>query len=167
MKVSSNCPLLAHNSLFITPIMLIAASRLAVLQRLRPSSTFSWRIQLNKYYACSVLSGSYSSLYRQSSNTTNDQNHHAERKTIASSVPSSLTSSNDNTVPLDNSSSGDKSINSDIIFKRLLDIAKPERNLILASAGTLFVTSSITLVLPWACGHVLDTAILEATTAGE
>lgn len=50
------------------------------------------------------------------------------------------------------------------IFHRLLDISKPEQTLILASAGTLLVTSSITLLLPYACGHVLDMAILEATT---
>ncbi len=54
---------------------------------------------------------------------------------------------------------GDKTF----IMRRLLEIAKPERALILASAGTLAVTSSITLLLPYACGQVLDAAILEAT----
>jgi ATP-binding cassette subfamily B protein len=48
----------------------------------------------------------------------------------------------------------------------LYEIAKPERYLIIASAGTLAVTSSITLILPYACGNVLDAAILEATTPG-
>ncbi|KAL3768047.1 hypothetical protein ACHAW5_001434 [Stephanodiscus triporus] len=52
------------------------------------------------------------------------------------------------------------------IMRRLYEIAKPERTLILASAGTLAVTSSITLLLPYACGQVLDAAILEATTGG-
>ncbi|KAL3810192.1 hypothetical protein ACHAXA_001613 [Cyclostephanos tholiformis] len=51
------------------------------------------------------------------------------------------------------------------IMRRLFDIARPERALILASAGTLAVTSSITLLLPHACGHVLDAAMLEATVA--
>ncbi|KAL9181957.1 hypothetical protein ACHAXT_012300 [Thalassiosira profunda] len=52
------------------------------------------------------------------------------------------------------------------ILQRLYEMAKPERKLILASAGTLAVTSSITLLLPYACGHVLDAAILEATVPG-
>lgn len=57
----------------------------------------------------------------------------------------------------------DATINSKLLH-RLFEISKPERTLILASAGTLLVTSSITLLLPYACGHVLDMAILEATT---
>ncbi|KAL3784448.1 hypothetical protein HJC23_002492 [Cyclotella cryptica] len=52
------------------------------------------------------------------------------------------------------------------ILQRLYETARPERNLIAASAATLAVTSSITLLLPYACGHVLDMAILEATAAG-
>ncbi len=44
------------------------------------------------------------------------------------------------------------------VMRRLYEIAKPERTLILASACTLAVTSSITLLLPYACGNVLDTA---------
>ena len=52
-----------------------------------------------------------------------------------------------------------------LILRRLLEISKPERTLILASAGTLAVTSSITLLLPYACGQVLDAAILDATVA--
>ena len=55
-------------------------------------------------------------------------------------------------------------INSNIL-RRLFEISKPERTLILASAGTLLITSSITLLLPYACGNVLDMAILEATTS--
>jgi hypothetical protein len=39
-------------------------------------------------------------------------------------------------------------------------LSKPERHLILASAATLGITSSITLILPYACRHVLDMAIL-------
>ena len=44
-------------------------------------------------------------------------------------------------------------------MRRLYEIAKPERTLILASACTLAVTSSITLLLPYACGNVLDAAV--------
>ena len=44
---------------------------------------------------------------------------------------------------------------------RLIEIARPERSLILASAATLAVTSSITLLLPYACGSVLDLAVAE------
>lgn len=51
------------------------------------------------------------------------------------------------------------------ILNRLYELAKPEKNLILASAATLGVTSSITLLLPYACGKVLDLAIIEASTA--
>lgn len=57
----------------------------------------------------------------------------------------------------------DATINSKLLH-RLFEISKPERTLILASAGTLLITSSITLLLPYACGHVLDMAILEATS---
>ncbi len=52
------------------------------------------------------------------------------------------------------------------ILNRLYDIAKPERHLIYASAATLGVTSSITLLLPYACGNVLDMALLEASGGG-
>jgi hypothetical protein len=45
------------------------------------------------------------------------------------------------------------------VMRRLYEIAKPERTLILASACTLAVTSSITLLLPYACGNVLDAAV--------
>ena len=53
------------------------------------------------------------------------------------------------------------------IMNRLYDIAKPEMNLIIASAATLGLTSSITLILPYACGHVLDMAMLEAAGTSE
>jgi ABC-type multidrug transport system fused ATPase/permease subunit len=52
--------------------------------------------------------------------------------------------------------------NSDIL-NRLYRIAEPERKLIYASAATLGITSSITLILPYACGEVLDMAMMEAT----
>lgn len=55
--------------------------------------------------------------------------------------------------------------NNQQILSRLYEIAKPERKLIFASAATLGITSSITLLLPYACGHVLDMAILEASGA--
>ncbi len=51
------------------------------------------------------------------------------------------------------------------ILQRLYQISKPERHLILGSAATLAITSSITLLLPYACGHVLDAAILEASSS--
>lgn len=57
---------------------------------------------------------------------------------------------------------GGSSFERDVLL-RLLEIARPERGLILASAATLAVTSSITLVLPYACGSVLDAAVLEAS----
>jgi len=130
--------------------------RPCVLQRLRPL-TFNRRIyHINRCYAneyASSLSLSYS--YRQSSNTTNAQNNNVERKSVTSALSTSSDDDKDRSV--------DSSNNSDVL-KRLLDIAEPERKLILASAATLFVTSSITLLLPYACGHILDTAILEATT---
>lgn len=53
------------------------------------------------------------------------------------------------------------------ILSRLYEIAKPERNLIYASAATLGITSSITLLLPYACGQVLDMAILESTNPSD
>jgi ABC-type multidrug transport system fused ATPase/permease subunit len=48
------------------------------------------------------------------------------------------------------------------LMTRLYQIAEPERKLILASAATLGVTSSITLILPYACGEVLDMAMMKA-----
>lgn len=48
------------------------------------------------------------------------------------------------------------------ITNRLYDIAKPEMKLIIASAATLGITSSITLLLPYSCGLVLDMAMFEA-----
>lgn len=57
------------------------------------------------------------------------------------------------------------SSNKSEVLKRLYDIARPERKLIYASAATLGITSSITLLLPYACGNVLDMALLEATNS--
>jgi ATP-binding cassette subfamily B protein len=53
------------------------------------------------------------------------------------------------------------------ILKRLYEISRPERYLIIGSAATLAVTSSITLLLPYACGHVLDAAMESATSASD
>ena len=62
------------------------------------------------------------------------------------------------------SSSGDHSkYTNQEILQRLYDLSKPERTLIIASAATLGITSSITLLLPYACGHVLDMAIISTT----
>eukprot|EP00551_Chaetoceros_affinis_P005274 CAMPEP_0203684226 /NCGR_PEP_ID=MMETSP0090-20130426/47926_1 /ASSEMBLY_ACC=CAM_ASM_001088 /TAXON_ID=426623 /ORGANISM="Chaetoceros affinis, Strain CCMP159" /LENGTH=706 /DNA_ID=CAMNT_0050553393 /DNA_START=130 /DNA_END=2250 /DNA_ORIENTATION=+ len=59
-----------------------------------------------------------------------------------------------------------KDKNAHEIIHRLVTIAKPEMKLIIASAATLGLTSSITLLLPYACGQVLDVAILEASGQG-
>jgi len=64
---------------------------------------------------------------------------------------------------LDNTTQANRYSNQEII-KRLYEISKPERKLIIGSAATLAVTSSITLLLPYACGTVLDGAI-EASAA--
>jgi len=77
--------------------------------------------------------------------------------------------SNDTSPSLSTSSMKPPSIveeDKSFVLQRLYVIARPERTLVLASAGTLLVTSSITLLLPYFCGNVLDAAILEATTAG-
>jgi len=81
--------------------------------------------------------------------------------TTSSSVPKSAT--DDSNGP-ESSRHGNTAISTDTL-RRLYDISKPERTLILASAGTLAITSSITLVLPYACGHVLDATILQASGA--
>jgi len=73
-------------------------------------------------------------------------------------------SSDEKSIINSNSPHDDTSTNNSEILNRLYELSQPERKLILASAGTLAVTSSITLILPWTCGYVLDTAILEATT---
>lgn len=53
------------------------------------------------------------------------------------------------------------------IIKRMYEISKPERTLIIGSAATLAVTSSITLLLPYACGTVLDGAIAASAAASD
>lgn len=57
--------------------------------------------------------------------------------------------------------------NNQEILKRLYEISKPERKLIIGSAATLAVTSSITLLLPYACGTVLDGAIAASAAASD
>ncbi len=57
--------------------------------------------------------------------------------------------------------------NNQEIIKRLYEISKPERTLIIGSAATLAVTSSITLLLPYACGTVLDGAIAASAAAAD
>lgn len=52
------------------------------------------------------------------------------------------------------------------VMQRLADFASPERRLILQSAATLLVTSSSTLVLPAASGHVLDVILSGDPTGG-
>jgi len=103
--------------------------------------------------------------YRYSSTTTTTDQNDGGKQTIPSSSSLSPPSSSSDESLLASSQHGNTPMNSEIL-QRLYEIAKPERKLILASAGTLAVTSSITLLLPYACGHVLDTAILEATVAG-
>ena len=88
-------------------------------------------------------------LYRQSSTQSSNTSNQTVTECDDKSLPDSS-----------------RGINSDIL-QRLLDLSKPERHLIIASAGTLALTSSITLLLPWACGQVLDTAMLEAATQGD
>jgi len=61
----------------------------------------------------------------------------------------------------------ERQYNNQEIIKRLYDISKPERNLIIGSAATLAVTSSITLLLPYACGTVLDGAIQASAAASD
>ena len=96
--------------------------------------------------------------------TTKRKSHYflcRQGSTQSSNTNQTVTECDDKSLP--DSSRG---INSDIL-QRLLDLSKPERHLIIASAGTLAITSSITLLLPWACGQVLDTAMLEAATQGD
>jgi len=76
-------------------------------------------------------------------------------------------SSDDKSIINSNSPHDDTSTSNSEILNRLYELSQPERKLILASASTLAVTSSITLILPWTCGYVLDTAILEATTTSD
>jgi ABC-type multidrug transport system fused ATPase/permease subunit len=52
------------------------------------------------------------------------------------------------------------------ILKRMGNLARPELNLILGAAATLGITSTVTLILPYASGKVLDLAILEASSDG-
>ena len=78
----------------------------------------------------------------------------------------------DNATSQQNDSSNDIKVaerryNNQEIVKRLYEISKPERNLIIGSAATLAVTSSITLLLPYACGNVLDSAIAASTSASD
>eukprot|EP01063_Lacrimia_lanifica_P018400 TRINITY_DN25321_c0_g1_i1.p1 TRINITY_DN25321_c0_g1~~TRINITY_DN25321_c0_g1_i1.p1 ORF type:complete len:627 (+),score=171.15 TRINITY_DN25321_c0_g1_i1:98-1978(+) len=48
------------------------------------------------------------------------------------------------------------------VWKRMAELARPEWGLVAAGAATLGVTSSVTLLLPYASGQVLDMAIAEA-----
>lgn len=102
---------------------------------------------------------------RQAS-TANKSQSGEEKGTPAPFIASaSLPALSDDKHLLESSQQHETTINSEIL-QRLYEISKPERNLILASAGTLAITSSITLLLPYACGHVLDAAMLEAATPG-
>jgi len=58
-------------------------------------------------------------------------------------------SSDEKSIINSNSPHDDTSTNNSEILNRLYELSQPERKLILASAGTLAVTSSITLILPW------------------
>ena len=118
--------------------MCISSGWRCLVVRLRPCGKDRTTKRKSHYFLCRQSS-------TQSSNTSNQ----------------TVTECDDKSLP--DSSRG---INSDIL-QRLLDLSKPERHLIIASAGTLALTSSITLLLPWACGQVLDTAMLEAATQGD
>ena len=103
---------------------------------------------------------------RSSSSSTDGKNGGVTPPAPPSSYGSSLPVKSDDVSSLQKNSSRDNTAINSEILQRLYEIAKPERYLIIASAGTLAVTSSITLILPYACGNVLDAAILEATTPG-
>mmetsp|Transcript_4747 Transcript_4747/g.9311 ORF Transcript_4747/g.9311 Transcript_4747/m.9311 type:complete len:693 (+) Transcript_4747:206-2284(+) len=101
---------------------------------------------------------------RQFSTTPSTISQNSDGKNVAQSLPSSSVSGPP--LPSDDEKQTSLKISQtdSTILQRLYEIAEPERKLILASAATLAVTSSITLLLPYACGHVLDAAILEAST---
>lgn len=70
------------------------------------------------------------------------------------------------TTDLDKESSSPISKSTWETFHRLVNFAQPEHSLIVASAATLLVTSSTTLILPMASGHVLDLILSgDSTTA--
>ena len=52
------------------------------------------------------------------------------------------------------------------LLKQMGNLARPELHLILGAAATLGITSTVTLILPYASGQVLDLAILEASNDG-
>ena len=52
-----------------------------------------------------------------------------------------------------------------VTLRRLVELAKPEHSLIAASAATLLVTSSTTLVLPMASGHLLDIILSDTSNS--
>jgi ABC-type multidrug transport system fused ATPase/permease subunit len=54
----------------------------------------------------------------------------------------------------------------DTTLRRMFEIARPEWKLIAGATATLGITSSVTLLLPYASGKVLDLAILESNTMG-
>ena len=114
----------------------------------------------------SITSASFTRQF-SASIQTNTNNQNADDGKLPNSSKDSKTLLNDSPGAFQTHTKSDDNdtINSDTTLRRLFDIAEPERKLILASAGTLFITSSITLLLPYACGHVLDAAILEATTS--
>jgi ABC-type multidrug transport system fused ATPase/permease subunit len=113
----------------------------------------SSRINLNRPCISSLTCRNLSTVDKERERDDSvKSNNHIRRDVI-------FDESNSSTKATSSSSASQQYTNREIL-QRLYDLSKPERHLILASAATLGITSSITLLLPYACGHVLDTAIL-------
>ncbi len=131
-------------------------------------STFHLRnaqVHANVLYIHASRSFSTTTTTTTTTQQDKDQRHpgtSSEENQIQLLVPKSTVSTATHT----NKNSNEKQKQQSEILNRLYEIAKPERHLIYASAATLGVTSSITLLLPYACGNVLDMALLEASGGG-
>ena len=124
------------------------------------------RLRLAGSYVVSSENGAIFS--RKAFHSFNTYNNNGIFPSISSLTCRLLSSAENNTednkslqpqnIKLDNTAQVRRYNNQEII-QRLYEISKPERKLIIGSAATLAVTSSITLLLPYACGTVLDGAI--------
>lgn len=90
-----------------------------------------------------------------------NQAHHSPDKEI-SLDPSKLTDVSK--ISFDSSISHAYGSNNKAVIRRLFETAKPDMKLILASAFIQGCTSCITLLFPYACGHVLDMSIIRASS---
>ena len=135
-----------------------SSSSLTYKQYKRIHCNQQWKIIISSSFHPSYKSYSYSCSYSRPIFKTNNNLY---KRSFSSSIPptsktSTVVNNSDNQI----TENPKKANDTFQTLQRILNLAKPEWNLILGAVATLGMTSTVTLIYPYASGQVIDLAIL-------